>query len=78
MPNQPSAKNVQRGLRVRRVLDAKVLKKFRVDEQMSVKDAYILALDFATEDVVLSASDHERIAREIRAAEQNAKKRRGA
>lgn len=31
MANQPSIDNVQRGLRVKRELDAKILKKFRVD-----------------------------------------------
>ena len=39
MANQPSIDNVQRGLRVQRELDAKILKKFRVDDSMTIKDA---------------------------------------
>lgn len=73
MANQPDKKNIQRGLRVDRELDAKVLKKFRTDDRMTVKDAYINALLFATMKVVLTAEDHERIAAEIRAA-KNGKK----
>ena len=68
MANQPDPKNVQRALRVERELDAKVLKKFRTDDSMSVKDAYIFALMFATKNVELSAEDHERIAQDKRAA----------
>ena len=73
MANQPDKKNIQRGLRVDRELDAKVLKKFRTDDRMTVKDAYINALLFATMKVVLTVEDHERIAAEIRAA-KNGKK----
>lgn len=68
MANQPDVKNVQRGLRVDRTLDAKVLKRFYEPETMTVKDAYILALQFATRNVELSAEEHEKIAAEIRAA----------
>jgi predicted nucleic acid-binding protein len=68
MANQPDPKNVQRAMRVERELDAKVLKRFRTDESMSVKDAYIFALMFATKNVVLSAEDHERIAQDKRDA----------
>ena len=68
MANQPDIKNVQRGLRVERELDAKVLKKFRLDESMTVKDAYILALQFATKDIELTAEDNEKIAADKRAA----------
>jgi len=68
MPNSPKIKNVQRGLRVDRELDAKVLRKFRVDDSMSVKDAYVLALRFATRKVSLTVEDHERIIQEKRLA----------
>jgi len=62
MANQPKAENVQRSLRVRRELDAKVLKRFRVDEEMSVKDTYILALQYATRKVELTAEEYRKIA----------------
>lgn len=71
MANQPDIKKVQRAIRVPRELDAKVQKRFRM-EQMSVKDAYILALTFATKDVTLTHADYKRIQDEIRKA-QNAK-----
>ncbi len=71
MANQPDIKKVQRAIRVPRELDAKVTKRFRM-EQMSVKDAYILALTFATKDVTLTRADYKRIQDEIRKA-QNAK-----
>lgn len=71
MANQPDINNVQRGLRVQRELDAKVLKQFRF-ENMTVKDAYILALTYATRKVELTEEDHEKIAAEKRAA-KNAK-----
>ena len=73
MANQPSIKNVQRALRVDRELDAKVLKRFKTDDDMSVKDAYIFALMFATKNVVLTAEDHEKIAAEKRAASMKLK-----
>ena len=73
MANQPDIKNVQRGLRVDRELDAKVLKRFRVDDSMTIKDAYILALQFATRKVELSPEDHEKIAAEKRAAKNTSK-----
>ena len=68
MSNMPDVNNVQRSVRVQRELDAKVLKRFRTDPAMSVKDAYILALQFATRKVELSAEDHRKIAEEIEAA----------
>lgn len=68
MANKPSTKNVQRALRVERELDAKVLRRFRTDEAMSIKDAYIFALMFATKGVELTAEDNEKIARDKRAA----------
>lgn len=71
MANQPDIKKVQRAIRVPRELDAKVQKRFRM-EQMSVKDAYILALTFATKDVTLTRADYKHIQDEIRKA-QNAK-----
>lgn len=73
MANRPSPKNVQRAIRVDRELDAKVLKRFRVDEGMTIKDAYILALQFATRKVELSPEDLERIAADKRAAMKGAK-----
>lgn len=74
MANQPDINNVQRGLRVDRELDAKVLKGFRVDESMTMKDAYILALQFATRKIELTPEDHEKIAAEKRAAKNATKK----
>jgi len=73
MANQPNINNVQRGLRVDRELDAKVLKRFRADDSMTVKDAYVLALMFATRNVELTPEDHEKIAAEKRAAKNNIK-----
>lgn len=73
MANRPSINNVQRALRVYRDLDAKVLKQFRTSENMSIKDAYILALMFATKDTVLTAEDHEKIADEKRKAKAKMK-----
>ena len=73
MANRPSPENVQRAIRVDRELDAKVLKRFRVDDDMTVKDAYILALQFATRKVELDPEDLERIAAEKRAAMKGAK-----
>lgn len=73
MANQPSIDNVQRGLRVQRELDAKILKKFRVDNSMTIKDAYILALMFAARGIELDATDNEKIAKDKRNA-KNAKK----
>lgn len=73
MANRPSPENVQRAIRVERELDAKVLKRFRVDDDMTVKDAYILALQFATRKVELDPEDLERIAAEKRAAKKGAK-----
>ena len=71
MANQPSINNVQRALRVDRELDAKVLKGFRIDKNMNIKDSYILALQFATRKVYLTPDDYEKIAREKRAAKIN-------
>jgi hypothetical protein len=68
MSNSPDIANVQRSIRVERELDTKVLKCFRVDETMTVKDACILALQFATRKVELTAEDHEQIAAAKRAA----------
>ena len=76
MPNQPSAKNVQRGLRVQRPLDAKVIKKFRTDKKMTIKDAYILALMFATKDTELSSAEYQQIAEETKRAERRTGSRR--
>ena len=64
MANMPNANNVQRALRVRRELDAKVLKRFRADEKMTIKDAYILALIYATRNVELTADEYRKIADE--------------
>ena len=64
---------MQRAIRVDRELDAKVLKRFKVDEEMTVKDAYILALQFATRKVELTAEEHEKIAEAKRAAKKGAK-----
>lgn len=68
MANSPSIENVQRGLRVQRELDAKVVKGFRLDRKMSIKDSYILALQFATRNITLDAEDNERIAADKRKA----------
>ena len=68
MPNQPDVNNIQRALRVQRELDAKVLKKFRTDENMSVKDAYILALQYSTRNVELTPAEYRRIADETEKA----------
>ena len=74
MANQPSPDNVQRSLRVQRDLDAKIQKKFRVDESMNIKDCYIIALIFATRGVDLSVEDYERIAIEKKEAINKTKK----
>ena len=74
MANQPKAENVQRALRVQRELDAKVLKRFRADEKMTVKDAYIFALMFATRKVELTPEEYRQIAADTEAAK--AKNRR--
>ena len=74
MANQPDAKNVQRALRVQRELDAKVLKRFRADESMTVKDAYILALQFATRKVELTADEYRKIADETEKAKSRNRK----
>lgn len=68
MANSPSIENIQRGLRVQRELDAKVIKGFRLDSKMSIKDSYILALQFATRNIVLDAEDNEKIAADKRKA----------
>ena len=73
MANQPKAENVQRALRVQRELDAKVLKKFRTDEHMTVKDAYIFALMFATRKTVLTADEYRKIAEDTEKARKNRK-----
>ena len=73
MANQPNAKNVQRALRVQRELDAKVLKRFRTDESMTIKDAYIFALMFATRKVELTAEEYRKIAEDT----EKAKARKG-
>ena len=73
MSNMPSVKNIQRALRVQRDLDAKVSKRFRQDESMTVKDAYILALQYATRDVQLTPDEYRKIAEDI----ERAKKRKG-
>ena len=73
MSNQPKAENVQRALRVHRELDAKVLKRFRADESMTVKDAYIFALMFATRNVELTAEEYRKIAADTEAAKRKAR-----
>ena len=73
MANQPKAENVQRALRVQRELDAKVLKRFRADEKMTVKDAYIFALMFATRNVELSADEYRKIAEDTEKARKGRK-----
>lgn len=77
MSDQPSVNNVQRGIRCDRVLDAKILKRFRVDDKMTVKDAYVLALQFATRDVELDEADYERILADKRAAKESIKAKKG-
>jgi len=74
MSNQPKPDNVQRSLRVQRELDAKVLKKFRADDSMTVKDAYILALMYATRKVKLTAEEYRKIADDTQAAKRKARK----
>ena len=74
MSNQPKPENVQRALRVQRELDAKVLKRFRADESMTVKDAYIFALMFATRNVELTAGEYRKIAEDTEAAKRKVKK----
>ena len=74
MSNQPKAENVQRALRVQRELDAKVLKRFRADKTMTVKDAYIFALMFATRNVELTAKEYRKIAEDTEAAKRKVKK----
>lgn len=71
MSNSPAPKNVQRALRVQRDLDAKVIKRFRQDESMTVKDAYILALQYATRDVQLTADEYRKIAEDIEQARKS-------
>lgn len=73
MANRPSPENVQRSIRIDRELDAKVLKRFKIDDDMTVKDAYILALQFATRKVELDPEDLEKIAADKRAARKGAK-----
>lgn len=68
MSNSPSPTNVQRALRVQRELDAKVTKRFRQDESMTVKDAYVLALQYATRDVQLTAAERHQVARDVERA----------
>lgn len=74
MSNQPKPDNVQRSLRVQRELDAKVLKKFRTDDSMTVKDAFILALMYATRKVKLTAEEYRKIADDTQAAKRKARK----
>ncbi len=74
MANQPKAENVQRALRVQRELDAKVLKRFRTDDSMTVKDAYILALMYATRKVELTAEEYRKIAAATEEAKNKIKK----
>lgn len=74
MANQPKAENVQRALRVQRELDAKVLKRFRADDSMTVKDAYIFALMYATRKVELTAEEYRKIAEDTEAAKRRNKK----
>jgi len=74
MSNQPKPENVQRSVRVQRELDAKVLKKFRTDKDMTVKDAYILALMYATRKVKLTAEEYRKIADDTQAAKCKSKK----
>ena len=74
MSNQPKPDNVQRSLRVQRELDAKVLKKFRTDDSMTVKDAFILALMYATRNVKLTAEEYRKIADDTQAAKRKARK----
>lgn len=73
MANQPKPENVQRALRVQRELDAKVLKRFRTDEDMTVKDAYIFALMFATRKVKLTADEYRQIAKDTEKARKGRK-----
>jgi len=74
--NSPNINNVQRSIRTSRKLDAKVLKGFRANAKMTVKDAYILALTYATRDIELTLEDEERIIEDMRREE--AKRRRVA
>lgn len=74
MPNQPDIDNVQRSVRVQRTLDKKVLKQFRTDSSMTVKDAYILALMFATRKTELTADEYRQIADEKEQARKGARK----
>ena len=68
MANQPDPRKVQRGLRIDRVLDKKVLKRFRFGDKMAISDAYTLGLIYATENVELSAEEYEQVAEEIKEA----------
>lgn len=76
MANQPDINNVQRGLRIDRELDAKVAKRFRIDESMTLKDAYVLALQFATRGVELDEDDLAKIIQDKKNAKAKLSKRR--
>ena len=66
--NQPDIRNVQRSIRTSRKLDAKVIKGYRTNPKMTIKDAYILALTFATKDIELDIEDEERILADMKRA----------
>jgi len=75
--NQPDIKNVQRSLRTSRKLDAKVIKGYRTNPKMTIKDAYILALTYATKDIELDIEDEERILADMKRAKAAQLKRKG-
>ena len=70
MASRPDPRNVMRGLRVPRDLDAKILKKYGRGGGEAVKDAYIRALERAAFGVKLSPADLRRIDADTREAVQ--------
>jgi len=72
--NQPDIRNVQRSIRTSRKLDAKVIKGYRTNPKMTIKDAYILALTYATKDIELDIEDEERILADMKRAKAKIRK----
>ena len=72
--NQPDIRNVQRSIRTSRKLDAKVIKGYRTNPKMTIKDAYILALTYATKDIELDIEDEERILADMKRAKAKFRK----
>ena len=68
MANSPDVENILRSARLRRELDARIIKRFQANPSMSITDVYVRALEAAAEGVELSDEEKDKIENDKREA----------